>query len=736
MDDVELLSDYVNRGSDQAFGQIVRRYIDLVYTAARRQVGPARAEDVTQAVFVTLARKAKSLDPHVVLGGWLLLATRYAAANQNKTDGRRAKHEKEAAMARKETLHPQNHSDVEEVLDTAMAELAQPNRDAVVLRFLEGKSVRETAHRLGISEDAAKQRVSRAIEQLRGILARQGVTLSVAGLTSILATHAVQAAPAHLAAATASAATAQAATLAKGAAAIVAWMKANAAAMVVAMGILTGTTAAVVHELAREKTPVAAQAIPVAQAGPLIAGLIPDAQEMTLSAVVKTEEGQTIADAEVILATEKQPAYAYRDNPKCPSTQTDAQGRFNLKAPPGKSEIMVRCDQGYAQLPSEKLTGEIIVHPWGKLDGTVLHGKKRLAKQKVHFSWWGNAPRLIWHDVDVESDDQGHYVFPHLAQGQGYVCREIQHGRGIPDMVHFTYVEIEPGRTVTANLGGTGRDVIGHAETSDPQAKINWTNERGFSTTATIAWDDRTWMKRPANWASLSQEERTKLEQAWDKTPAGKLARQHAWGEQFQVEPDGSFRIEDVPPGKHVVTIRRLLTENGFGEDIAWVESKIAIPDGQSDEPLDLGGLTVVPVKRVVVGDIAPEVTGKTLDGKAINLSDYRGKYVLMHFWSPIYDMSMKDMDEIKAIHQEFGDRLTVLGWSMEEKPEVMKKTVDEKGIDWPCGFIGAWSKAPEELFRSPSHIFLIGPDGTVLAKNLGGFNRGTIQKAVRKFVK
>src|SRR5215212_1879941 len=130
--------------------------------------------------------------------------------------------------------------------------------------------------------------------------------------------------------------------------------------------------------------------------------------------------------------------------------------------------------------------------------------------------------------------------------------------------------------------------------------------------------------------------------------------------------------------------------------------------------------MTVSLITIISVGDAFLEVKGTRQDGRPIKLSDYRGHYVLMHFWSPVYDTSMKeDLEEIKAIHQEYGDRLVILGWSIEKTVDDMKRTVEGKGITWPAGFLGAFDKAPKEYFRSPSHIVLIGPDGKALAKNV-----------------
>lgn len=695
MDDFELLRQYVESGSQEAFAGIVRRYVDMVYSSARRQLRSAdRAEDVTQQVFIALAKKARSLDRNVIVGGWLLQATRYAVANERRLQTRRIRHEREAAMEHAEAQTP-NWNELEGVFDEAIAQLPEGNRDALVLRYFEGRSVRETAQRLGISEDAAKQRVCRGVDQLRSTFSRRGITVSASALTALLATEAVKAAPAGLAASTISAAGAKIASvgLFKGAA-LLTWLKANAVAAVLVGGILAGSAVVAVHAVLEQgKAQDPGPVVKVAAAQP------------TLSGVVKTEDGRAVPNAQVILATEQHPISAYTPDKKAPTTLTDDQGRFSFPPMPGKSAVLVVADEGWAEADGDKLGGDIVLQKWGRLEGTVRHGSKPVPGARVYYSRWGNNERLIRHDISVVADENGHYELPHLIKGEGYVSRDMSKGRMGLDFVHFTYVQIEPGKTVTADLGGTGRDVIGSADGEMGQPKINWTNERGYSTDCSVQWVDH-------------------------------QSKQHSWSERFNVEPDGTFRIEDVPPGRHKIIVRRLIVENAFGEDVAYGELDVNIPDEQSDEPLDVGVIRVKAIPHLVVGDAAPEVAGKTLDGKAVKLSDFKGKFVLMHFWSPIYSNSMEDLAQIKAIHEEFGEQLVVLGWSMEDRPELMKKTVAEKGIDWPCGYLGKWENAPQVYFRSPSHCLLIGPDGKVLAKNLGGYNKDSIRKAVVKFVK
>lgn len=212
--DSELLRDYAERRTEASFAELVRRHVDLVYSAALRMVGDLHlAEDVTQAAFLALAQNARDLADHPVLSGWLHRTARNIAANAVRSDVRRRVREQEAAaMNDLISAEPEVPWDrIAAHLDTVLDELNDGERHAVLLRYFERKSAREMGQILGISDEAAQKRVSRALEHLREFLAKRGVTVGAGGLVVAISAHAVQAAPAGLAAAISSAAAATAA---------------------------------------------------------------------------------------------------------------------------------------------------------------------------------------------------------------------------------------------------------------------------------------------------------------------------------------------------------------------------------------------------------------------------------------------------------------------------------------------------------------------------------------------
>lgn len=247
-DDATLLRSYADQGSEAAFAELVRRHLDLVYGAALRRTGgdPHRAKDVAQQVFTTLARDARRLSRHTVLVAWLHTATRHAALNLMISDQRRRKREGEALALDLASAPGGPAPDWEQVrplLDAAIDELPEPDRAAVVMRFLERHAFADIGAALRVSEEAARKRTDRALEKLRAALARRGITSTAAALGALVAAQPVMSAPAGLAAllATQATATAGSATLA---ATVLSFMTAKiitTATLGIVLGFLAGT---------------------------------------------------------------------------------------------------------------------------------------------------------------------------------------------------------------------------------------------------------------------------------------------------------------------------------------------------------------------------------------------------------------------------------------------------------------------------------------------------------------
>ena len=215
VNDLELLGQFAREKSQDAFTALVERHLNLVYSAALRQVrSPELAEEVSQSVFTNLARDAAKLKPDTVLTAWLYHVTRQAAIDVVRREARRQAREQIALQMSDMNDPAPDWTQIEPLLDEAMHSLDEADRTAILLRYFENKSLREVGEALGSSEDAAQKRISRAVERLRGYLSKRRVIAGASGLAAIVSANAIQAAPSGLAATIASGAVLASATVA------------------------------------------------------------------------------------------------------------------------------------------------------------------------------------------------------------------------------------------------------------------------------------------------------------------------------------------------------------------------------------------------------------------------------------------------------------------------------------------------------------------------------------------
>ena len=204
-EDAELLGQYAIEKSEAAFAEFTQRYVNLVYSAALRltQGDTESAKDITQQVFTEAARNASRLARHPALVGWLYTTTRWIAWRMNRTEQRRKAREKEANTMN-EILHddapPPDWGRLRPVLEDAMHELGEEDRHTILLRFFQNKTLSQVGQVLHVTENAARMRVERALDRLRGKLARRGITTTAAALGAMVSAQGVQAAPAGFAA--------------------------------------------------------------------------------------------------------------------------------------------------------------------------------------------------------------------------------------------------------------------------------------------------------------------------------------------------------------------------------------------------------------------------------------------------------------------------------------------------------------------------------------------------------
>lgn len=200
--DLDLLQRYSCEGSEDSFTELVGRHLNLVYSAALRQVGSRElAEEVAQSVFSDLARNANKLKPNTIVTAWLYRVTRCAAIDVVRRESRRQLREQKALEIAEIKSDSSEWHQIAPLLDEAMATLEEQDRGALLLRYFENKSLREVGEAMGTSENAAQKRLVRASERLRGFFLKRGVVIGSASITALLLSQAVQAAPVGMTAA-------------------------------------------------------------------------------------------------------------------------------------------------------------------------------------------------------------------------------------------------------------------------------------------------------------------------------------------------------------------------------------------------------------------------------------------------------------------------------------------------------------------------------------------------------
>jgi peroxiredoxin/protocatechuate 3,4-dioxygenase beta subunit len=237
---------------------------------------------------------------------------------------------------------------------------------------------------------------------------------------------------------------------------------------------------------------------------------------------------------------------------------------------------------------------------------------------------------------------------------------------------------------------------------------------------------------KPENYDRMNKRERQQWYNQWSKTTEAGAYYDAMWHDPgrrhyvFHIKKDGSFRIEDVIAGRYKLTvwIEERLTGQGRPEEIASYYGTIEVSEmqgGRSDEPLDLGEFELTMHNPLHVGDLAPLFEAKTLDGKDLKLIDYRGKFVLLSFWQPVFHPEKQQLQELYDTYGSDG-QLEIIGLGGNDTLEEVKNYVKENAIPWPQIFTGEEFKsgiAKDYDIPGIPWIFFVGPDGRIVAKNL-----------------
>jgi len=421
-------------------------------------------------------------------------------------------------------------------------------------------------------------------------------------------------------------------------------------------------------------------------------------------------------------------------------TQTaDANGKFTYADVREPWRLVARTPAGYAEISSEdfkKNKGEVILQPWGKVEGTLLVGTKPQPGEKLTLGRIGSQDdwiaNKIQHSLPAITDKDGKFVFNAVAPGESWLYWEPKAKKQLR-IVRHTMLDIDPGKTLTVDIGGKGRPVIGRAAqipSNAPNEKLVWIDGHGQNASAMYYNTSGTQIPVPLTWPIMTEVQRKAWMKDWNKTPAGKEYQRCRWSEEFDINPDGTFRIDDLVPGKYAAQFRILRTENGFGEDLVECNAEFTVPplpagQNRTDEPLDIGTVQAKLSPRTKVGQPAPEFEVTTFEGKKIKLSDFKGKYVMLKWW-----WSWSQMDtEAPGMKKAYDAMMKQPDWVLinigfDEKLETAKKRVTDYNLPGIQCHVPDYSRNfPKEYMGSPSTLCIIGPDGKVLARNMHVIN-------------
>ncbi|NQV33711.1 MAG: redoxin domain-containing protein [Phycisphaeraceae bacterium] len=461
---------------------------------------------------------------------------------------------------------------------------------------------------------------------------------------------------------------------------------------------------------------------------------------------VVNQQGRPIANAQVALSTKTLSVSISSGKlhaPKWGQTEsrivsTDAQGDFDLgQSPDGGYDVIVACEQGYACVRSEDLSSPyaIAIQPWARVEGKLAENRAAV-ESKV---WMSQRPNITWlkrkrrFSFETPYDDDGRFVFEKVPPGWYEVGYLIRTGQMYTHTCR-TPIEVKAGQTKTMALAGTGRPVIGrfavperYGKPIDFGAGLRSLKTSGPQESRPSDFERMT-KREQAQWLQQYRSSDQYKQAMYDQVIYNTNARQYA----FRINKDGAFRIEDVIPGKYTFTVN---IETPMGQrpsrEIASYYGSVTappMPGNRSDDPLDLGDLvlTMHHDSQLSVGDSAPLFTAQTLEGQSISLSEYRGRYVLLSFWTTTFH---PELDLLKELHNTYGKHaeFAILGFGANDTHEEVKRYVKEADIPWPQVFVGEMyqrDKMDSPIARdyAPQHlpqIMLVGPEGKILAEGL-----------------
>jgi len=469
---------------------------------------------------------------------------------------------------------------------------------------------------------------------------------------------------------------------------------------------------------------------------------------------VRTPDGKLVAGANAAMALPGQQVYIQNSreiqNNMGLTVTSGADGRIDFPPQTGNFKIAVFADAGYAEADQDALAKSPVVtlSPWGRIEGRMMVGSKPAVGVNVDVSVDVSSWRFVAYDarqphvfdqLSAKTDDDGKFVVDRVPPGSWTIGRRVALSDNSWTDAAIQSVEVEPGKTVSVQAGGTGRAVVGKVVLPpELSARSDWAYG---NCRITSQWQvSLAGPTVPLLIRMSSAETQQQWWQNWLKTDAGKAyvanqrkAMAHMRSFPFSVNPDGSFRVDDIPAGDYELSINIQQTDNqnDYMRQIAMGYAEFTIPEmpgGRSDEPLQLDPISLVRLAKYKVGETIFDLAMRTPEGKRLKLSDFRGKYVLVDYFHP-FDMNIASFKDVYADYGRDG-RLALLTIN----PEFLMKGQNPVRLNnnpWPQAAIvgqGNWAVLNNFGGQNSMGAWLIGPDGKVVAEDLSG---GAIKSAV-----
>ena len=493
--------------------------------------------------------------------------------------------------------------------------------------------------------------------------------------------------------------------------------------------------------------------------------------------IVLTPDGHPVAGRTVYFSRLKDLIYlegpnltARKASSRARSMVTDDAGRFSFTPDLDGFSVVVADDLGFADVRVEDLksSAEIRLQPWVRVEGTLKIGAQLGANQTIRmadafapFAYYPRPMPPFAISVEATTDSTGHFVFPRVPPGDVKIFHSAKVGSPAASLVattQITNLTLKAGETRTVTLGGQGRPIIGQVVMKNSASPVNWQEQvfwieslspepsdcpnfdaigkeyhKAVAVAKTQADMDAAQIRYLAEHDRIARRSC-----AYYSSPEG---RQYWFSKRLYVlefSPDGSFRINDVPGGRYemAIDLRELVNNRGQARSplLALHRQEVDVPEapgGRSDAPLDLGVIDML--AQLSPGDMAPDFAVPTLDNKTVKLSDYKGKYVLLNFWSMTNAPSAAEMSDLKETYATFKSepRFAMIGLDLDANIDSARDFSVTNQFEWTQGWLGKSSDRdlPERYgIEKLPFATLVGPDGRVLAS---GLPIGTIKSTV-----